>query len=118
MTNYVFCGRSTLTITLGAALAIIAASMLALPAQADPVANFYQGKNLSMIISSSPGGGYDALSRTISRHMGKLIPGQPNIVPRNMPGAGGIVANKHLATTAARDGTVLGGLQNLSLIHI
>lgn len=112
MTSYVFCGRSGLTNSLAAAVALVAAGAFTLPAQADPVAGFYQGKSLSMIISSSPGGGYDALSRTISRHMGRFIPGQPNIVPRNMPGAGGIVANKHLATSAARDGTVLGGLQN------
>lgn len=111
MTSYA-CRRSGLTNALGGAVALVAASTFTLPAQADPVARFYQGKSLSMIISSSPGGGYDALSRTISRHMGPLIPGQPNIVPRNMPGAGGIVANKHLATAAARDGTVLGGLQN------
>lgn len=112
MNNYICYVRSSLTKALMIALALVAAGMLALPAQADPVAIFYQGKNLSMIISSSSGGGYDALSRSIARHMGRFIPGQPNIIPRNLPGAGGIVANKHLAATAARDGTVLGGLQN------
>lgn len=87
---------------------------LALPgvAAADPVADFFKGRQVSMIISSSAGGGYDALSRTIARHMGRHIPGQPNIVPRNMPGAGGIVANKFLVATAPRDGSVMGGLQN------
>lgn len=112
MKNYVFCGRSGLTNGFGAAVVLVAAGTFTLPAQADSVADFYQGKSLSMIISSATGGGYDTISRTISRHMGKFIPGQPNIVPRNMPGAGGIIATKHLATTAARDGTVLGGLQN------
>lgn len=82
------------------------------PAAADPIADFYRGKTTSMVISSSAGGGYDALSRTIARHISKHIPGQPQVVPRNMPGAGGIVANKFLAATAPRDGTVMGGLQN------
>jgi tripartite-type tricarboxylate transporter receptor subunit TctC len=81
-------------------------------ASADPVADFYKGKSISFIISSGAGGGYDALSRTIGRHIGKHIPGNPNIVPRNMPGAGGIVATKHLFSLAARDGTVMGGVQN------
>jgi tripartite-type tricarboxylate transporter receptor subunit TctC len=96
-----------------AALAACATGAISAPAaKADPVADFYKGKSLTMVISSSAGGGYDALSRTIARHMGKHVPGQPNIVPRNMPGAGGIVANKFLAATAPRDGSVLGGLQN------
>jgi tripartite-type tricarboxylate transporter receptor subunit TctC len=94
--------------------AALLACGLALPgaAAADPVADFFKGRQVSMIISSSAGGGYDALSRTIARHMGRHIPGQPNIVPRNMPGAGGIVANKFLVATAPRDGSVMGGLQN------
>lgn len=95
-----------------AAVAILAGAALAPAASADPVAEFYKGKNVSMVISSSAGGGYDALSRTIARHMARHIPGQPNIVPRNMPGAGGIVANKFLSSTAPRDGSVMGGLQN------
>ena len=81
-------------------------------ASADPVADFYKGKTMSLVISSGAGGGYDTLSRTISRHIGKHIPGTPNMVPRNMPGAGGIVATKHLFSVAARDGTVMGGVQN------
>ena len=81
-------------------------------ASADPVADFYKGKTMSLVISSGAGGGYDTLSRTISRHIGKHIPGTPNMVPRNMPGAGGIVATKHLFSVAARDGAVMGGVQN------
>jgi tripartite-type tricarboxylate transporter receptor subunit TctC len=81
-------------------------------ASADPVADFYKGKTMSLVISSGAGGGYDTLSRALSRHIGKHIPGSPNVVPRNMPGAGGIVATKHLYSAAARDGTVMGGVQN------
>lgn len=105
------CAR-TLKIAGAAAMAGLTAGLTPSSALADPVAEFYKGKSLSMAISSSAGGGYDALSRAIARHISKHIPGQPPVVPRNMPGAGGIVAAKFIATTAARDGTVMGGLQN------
>lgn len=81
-------------------------------AHAESVADFYKGKTMSMVISSGAGGGYDALARTVSRHIGKHIPGAPGVVPRNMPGAGGIIATKHLYTQAARDGSVMGIVQN------
>lgn len=76
------------------------------------VADFYKGKTISMVISSGAGGGYDTLARTVGRHLGKHIPGNPSIVPRNMPGAGGIVASKHLFTQAPRDGSVMGIVMN------
>ena len=53
-----------------------------------------------------PGGGYDTVSRTIARYIGKHIPGNPNVVVKNMPGAGGIVAANHLYNAAEKDGTV------------
>ena len=81
-------------------------------AMADPVSDFYKGRNVSMVVSSSAGGGYDLLSRTIARHLPKHIPGAPQIIVRNMPGAGGIVAAKYLYTSAPRDGSVLGSVQN------
>jgi tripartite-type tricarboxylate transporter receptor subunit TctC len=76
------------------------------------VAEFYKGKTINLIISSAPGGGYDAVSRAISRHLGKHVPGNPVVVVRNMPGAGGIVAANHLYNAAAQDGSVIGGVQN------
>lgn len=82
------------------------------PAQAESVADFYKGKTMSMVISSGAGGGYDTLARAVSRHIGKHIPGAPNVVPRNMPGAGGIIASKHLYSQAPRDGSVIGIVQN------
>ena len=82
------------------------------PASAESVAEFYKGKTVSLIVSSSPGGGYDTLTRTIAKHLGKHIPGNPGVVVRNMPGAGGIVATNHLYNVAAKDGTVIGGVQN------
>lgn len=95
-----------------APLACAAALLLPAFAMADPVADFYKGKSVTMLISSSPGGGYDALSRIVARHIAKHIPGKPEVVPRNMPGAGGIVATKHVYSSAARDGTVMAGVQN------
>ena len=68
--------------------------------------------DLNMIISSSPGGGYDILSRTVARHLGKHIPGNPNVIVRNMPGAGGIIATNHIYKAASRDGLTFAGVQN------
>ncbi len=94
-------------------LVTIASLTLTVPlASADPIADFYRGKNVTMVVSSSPGGGYDVLSRTIARHLPKHIPGNPTVVVRNMPGAGGIVTGNYLYATAARDGSVIGGVQN------
>jgi tripartite-type tricarboxylate transporter receptor subunit TctC len=90
----------------------LGALLLYVPAAAQPVAEFYKGKTVSLIVSSSTGGGYDTLARTIAKHLGKHIPGNPTVVVRNMPGAGGIVATNHLYNVAARDGTVIGGVQN------
>lgn len=81
-------------------------------AKADPIANFYRGKTVTMIVSSSPGGGYDLLSRTAVRHLGKHIPGNPSVIVRNMPGAGGIVTGNFFYASAPRDGLTIGGVQN------
>src|SRR5215471_9643240 len=71
------------------------------------VAEFYRGKQIRFIIRSAPGGGFDLYSRLIGRHIGKHIPGQPTVLPQNMPGAGGITAANYVAEIAPRDGTVL-----------
>jgi tripartite-type tricarboxylate transporter receptor subunit TctC len=95
----------------GRAVTFIAAFMAlastAATAAADPVADFYKGKTLDLIIPSSPGGDYDIRGRMIARFMGRYIPGHPNIVPRNMPAGVGIQAANHMAKVAPRDGTVL-----------
>lgn len=82
------------------------------PAHANPVADFYNGKQMTFIISSGAGGGYDTYSRTVGRHLGRHIPGNPTIVPQNMPGAGGLRAGNFLFNAADRDGSVIGGIQN------
>lgn len=82
------------------------------PALAQGEADFYRGKQISVIISSAVGGGYDAFSRTIARHMSRHIPGNPTLVPQNMPGASGIKAANFIQNGAPRDGTVFAGVQN------
>jgi tripartite-type tricarboxylate transporter receptor subunit TctC len=97
----------------GALVALVMGALSAAnAAKAQSVEEFYKGKTISMVVSSSPGGGYDALSRTVARHLSKHIPGSPQVIVRNMPGAGGIVATSYLYKVALRDGTVIGGLQN------
>src|SRR3954468_24021818 len=72
---------------------------------ADPIADFYRGKQVSVVIGTSAGNDYDFRGRLIARHMGRHIPGEPTIVARNMRGAGGVNAANWLATIAPRDGT-------------
>jgi tripartite-type tricarboxylate transporter receptor subunit TctC len=90
--------------TLVASVALIA---IAGPVAADTVASFYAGKQMRFIIRTPPGGDYDQLSRLLARHIGKHIPGQPNVTPQNMPGGGGIIAANYIANIAPRDGTFL-----------
>ena len=94
--------------------ALVAACLaLAAPvALAQTPAEFYKGRTVNMIVSSSPGGGYDTLSRAVARFLPKHIPGNPGVVVRNMPGAGGIVATNHIAKAAPRDGLTFAGVQN------
>lgn len=92
---------------------LLAAGVLcAAPALAQSPAEFYRGKTVTLIVSSASGGGYDTLGRVIANHLGRHIPGNPQVIVRNMPGAGGIVATNHLYNVAAKDGTVVGGVQN------
>jgi tripartite-type tricarboxylate transporter receptor subunit TctC len=75
---------------------------------ADPVEDFYKGKQVRLIVGSSAGDGYDLWSRLIARHIARHIPGRPGIVVQNMAGAGTITATNHLFTVAPKDGTVFG----------
>jgi tripartite-type tricarboxylate transporter receptor subunit TctC len=78
--------------------------LVAAPAGAQ---DFYRGKAVMMIIPSSAGGGYDMYARLLARHMGQHIAGKPDIVPQNMPGAGGKTAVSYVASIAPKDGTVI-----------
>ena len=88
----------TRRILLAAGLAAAAAGPAM--AQAD-----FAGETVTVYIRSSPGGGYDDYGRLIARHLGKYLPGEPDVIAVNMPGAGGIVAANYLARQAKRDGT-------------
>jgi len=86
--------------------------LIAGPAFAQGVADFYRGKEVRLIIAASTGGGYDTYGRTVARHLGEHIPGKPTVVPQNMPAAGGLGAANHTFNVASKDGTVLTLLQN------
>ena len=98
--------RKSTSRALGVALACVL-----LPAggasAADPVEEFYKGKTITSIVPFGPGGGYSIYNQIMARHLGKFIPGQPQIVAQHMPGAGGIVASNHVYNIAARDGLVM-----------
>src|SRR5215467_13492844 len=78
--------------------------------QAQDVDSFYKGRQISMFIGSAVGGGYDAYARLLGRHMNKYIPGNPTIVPMNMPGASGNTAVQHMYTLP-KDATAFAAIQ-------
>src|SRR4051794_19183932 len=92
---------------------VLMTAVTALPAAAqDQVAQFYKGRQITVVVGSSPGGGYDLYARLMARHIGKYIPGNPTIVVTNMPGAGSNAMVAHLYNVAPRDGTFIGAPQN------
>ena len=92
------------------ALAITCALLLpALDAKAQTVADFYRGKQIRIIVGTAPGD-YDTWMRMIARHMRQYVPGNPNFVVENMPGAGSLIAANYLYNKAAQDGTALGSV--------
>src|SRR4051794_29605333 len=89
-------------------LAILIAAAV-LPAQAaDSVSDFYKGKQLTVIVGYGPGGGYDLFARLVARHIGRHMPGNPNAIVQNMPGAGSLRAANFLYNSAPRDGATFG----------
>jgi tripartite-type tricarboxylate transporter receptor subunit TctC len=90
------------------ALSVIASiPLFAQSASAQSVADFYRGKQMKFIIRSDPGGGYDLYSRLIASYIVHHIPGNPTIIPQNMPGAGGLEAANYVGAIAPKDGTIL-----------
>ena len=94
-----------------AALAGLAGLLQAGTAAADPIADFYTGKTVRIVVGSAPGGGYDLYARLLSRHISRHIPGNPTVIVQNMPGAGGLTATNFLYAKAPRDGTSFGIVQ-------
>jgi tripartite-type tricarboxylate transporter receptor subunit TctC len=83
-------------------------ALLASPAFAQTPEQFYKGKSIDMIIGYPPAGSNDVYARLVARHLGKHIPGNPSIVPKNMPGAGSFLALAHMYNIAAKDGLSIG----------
>ena len=81
---------------------LLASLLCVAPARAQGVADFYKGKNLSLVIPNAPGGSFDLYARLVADNIGRFIPGHPAIVPQNMPGAGGMQAANYLTSIAPR----------------
>jgi len=89
-------------------VAALVAFLSALPARAEGPAEFYKGKNVELYVGYSVGGAYDLYTRVLARHLGKHIPGNPTIVPKNLEGAGSLRLANWLYNVGAKDGTVIG----------
>ena len=90
--------------------AVPAAAAVALALSASPAAAqapILAGKTVTVVIGFGPGGGYDAWARVVARHLGKHLPGNPTVVPQNMPGGGSLNAANHIYAIAPKDGTML-----------
>ncbi|MPZ58181.1 MAG: hypothetical protein GEU91_17135 [Rhizobiales bacterium] len=89
---------------------ILGAAILTVAMAPASAADFYAGKTIDFMIGANPGGGYDLYARALARHIVKHIPGHPQIVPKNMPGAGSGKAAAYMQTLAPRDGTAVGAV--------
>jgi len=89
-------------------LALCAVPVVNDRAQADAVAEFYRGKTITVIVGYSAGGGYDLYARTLARHMGRHVPGNPGFIVQNLTGAGSLNAANNIYNVAPKDGTVFG----------
>ncbi len=86
---------------------VVVVGLSAGPAAADEVADFYKGKTFTIVVGHEVGTGFDIYGRTLQRHLGRHIPGNPIIVVQNMVGASGINAANWLYNIAPKDGTVV-----------
>lgn len=77
----------------------------------DPIADFYKGKDMKIVVGSAPGGGYDTYARTTARHLPRFIPGTPNLIVQNRPGAASIKAANFVYAVAPQDGTIIAAIQ-------
>jgi tripartite-type tricarboxylate transporter receptor subunit TctC len=87
--------------------AACASLVCAAPACAQDVASFYKGKTVRIVVGFTPGGGYDIYARTLARHYGRHIPGNPTVVVQNMPGAASLKSVQYLTAGAPTDGTLI-----------
>ena len=96
------------TVLLLAGLGVIIAGWTSGSAHAQSVAKFYQGKVMNFLVGFGPGGGYDRYARTVSKHLGRHIPGNPKIIPQFMTGGGSLRMANYLFNVAPKDGTYFG----------
>src|SRR5581483_6163498 len=106
--------RSSFWPTLAAAAAI---TFAAGPSGAEDVAQFFKGKQINLVVGTSPGGGYDTYARLLARRFGSYIPGNPNIVVQNMPGAGSNKAASYIYAVAPKDGTARGAIFSGAIVQ-
>ena len=97
--------RAPAAYIIGLVLSLLGASA---PARSQTAEAFYAGRALDLVVGFPPGGSNDVYARHVARHMSRHIPGNPRIISRNMPGAGGLAAANWLYAQAAKDGTVIG----------
>src|SRR5687767_5870184 len=100
--------RRTSLCRIASTLAVAVAALgAALPAKADAVADFFNGRTVNWIVSYAAGGSYGLYAQLAARHIGRHLPGKPTIVVQHMPGAGGISATNHLFNAAPKDGSTI-----------
>jgi tripartite-type tricarboxylate transporter receptor subunit TctC len=105
-TDQMFNKTSLLALPLGFASALLACGHT--PASAQEAAGYYTGKTVQMVIGFGAGGGYDLWARIVARHIGRHLPGKPNVIAQNLEGAGSFRAANYIYTVAPKDGTVMG----------
>src|SRR5436853_5171511 len=87
--------------------AMVAVSLLACSGPSEAQPNFYANKTITLVVGASVGGGYDVYARAFAPFLSAHIPGKPNVIVKNMPGAGGLASVLHLDAGAPKDGTVI-----------
>jgi tripartite-type tricarboxylate transporter receptor subunit TctC len=104
---------------IGVLASLALAATLAPPQQAsaEPVADFYRGKTVNLLIGVNVGGSYDRDARLVAHYLGAHLPGNPTIVPQNMIGGGGIVMANHMQAIAPKDGTTIGMIPNTLVVN-
>src|SRR6185312_16572739 len=100
-------GRKDMKVTAIGAFGL-AVACLALPAFAQAASDYCQGKSLTLVVGSPPGGGYDSYGRLVAEHLGTFMPGRCSITVQNMPGAGSLAAANYLFQQAPGDGLTIG----------
>jgi len=95
------------TLVLAGATALACAFSVSAPASADPIADFYSKKRVTILVGFGVGGGVDTFARLLARHFGDALPGKPNVVVQNMPGGGGFKSTNYLYNAAPQDGSYI-----------